>query len=159
MQSLKALLFAFLSLLLLPPAACDRHPAAFKYQNAPVEGWETGDTLHYRIDSLRHGGNYQLTLGLRVSAAIPYPFQSIWLAVRQQWHKPDTLLVDTIECKLTNSKGDVTGNGVSLYTYTQELRDMRLEEGASAEISVMHIMRREIIHGIADVGIRLDMKN
>jgi len=159
MPSHKALHFALSALLLLFPAACGKRPAAFCYQNTPAGGWEAGDTLHYHIDSLRHGGSYRLALGLRTSAATPYPFQSIWLAVRQQWHAPDTLFVDTIECKLTDSKGDVTGNGVSLYTYTQELRNLRLGDGASAEISVMHIMRREIIHGIVDVGIRLDKES
>lgn len=152
----KVLSVLLLSIIMLVSASCMRRPVAFEFQSTPIEGWETGDTLHYCIDSLHHGGNYRLQIGLRTSAATPYPFQSIWLVVRQHWHNPDTLVIDTMEFKLTNSKGDVAGSGISLYSYTQELGHLQLEEGSSAEVKIMHIMRREMIRGIVDVGIRLD---
>lgn len=152
----KLLPFLLLAFLLFLLAGCGKRPAAFEFRNTPVEGWEAGDTLHYHIDTLRRAGDYRLSLGLRTSAATPYPFQSIWLVVRQQWHNPDTLFVDTLECRLTNSKGDVTGDGVSLYAYSQEMRTLPLAEGTSADVKITHIMRREMIRGIVDVGIRLD---
>lgn len=146
-------------ILLFSLVACEHYPTAFEFQNTPIEGWEVGDTLHYRIDSLGKSNFYKLSLGVRTSAASPYPFQSIWLAVRQQWHNPDTLLTDTIECVLTNKQGDVMGKGISLYTYEQPLRTLSLKKGSSADISIVHIMRREIIRGIANVGIKIEPSN
>lgn len=144
-----------LSVLLLT-AACLRHPAAFEYQSTSDDGWEPGDTLRFHIDSLHHRGNYNLSLGLRTSASTPYPFQSIWLVVRQQWHNPDTLMTDTVECRMTNSKGDVTGKGVSVYAFTKNLKQLSLPQGTSADITINHIMRREVLPGVINVGIRLD---
>lgn len=135
---------------------CERRPAAFAYRSAPTDGWEQGDTLQFHVDSLARTGRYQLTLGLRTSVAKPCPFQSVWIVMRQHWHHPDTVMTDTVECRLTNAKGDVTGDGVTLYTTTCPVKQLWLDQGASADISVAHIMRREILTGVADVGIRLD---
>ena len=147
-----AILFAFCF------AGCRQRPAAYKYLPAPVEGWEQGDTLRYHIDSLNESGIYQLKLGLRVSASRPYPFQSIWLAIRQNWYNPDTTFTDTVECRLTDNKGDVSGRGVSLYTLTRPVKLMKLHKGTSADIGIIHIMRREMLPGVADIGIRLERK-
>lgn len=136
-------------------ASCSHRPIAFEYKSTPTDGWELGDTLKFHIDTLQHSGTYGLSLGLRTSASQPYPFQSIWVVVRQHWHNPEKLLIDTLECRLTNSKGDVIGNGVSLYSFTYPLKQMQLSQGTSADISIIHIMRREIINGIVDVGVRL----
>lgn len=137
-------------------AACREQPAAYEYRPTPVEGWEPGDTLKFSVDTLRKSGTYRLTLGVRTSASTPYPFRSVWLVVRQRWHNPDTLLVDTVECALTDEKGDITGSGVSLYQYRQPMSQMQLTEGSSAELSIIHIMRREMIPGITAVGIKLE---
>lgn len=143
-------------ILVLALTGCERRPAAFAFRSSPVDGWEQGDTLRFHIDSLRKAGDYQLTLGLRTSASTPCPFQCIWLVMRQQWHNPDTLINDTIECRLTDTKGDVLGDGVSLYTITCPVRQLQLHQGTSADISIHHIMRREMLTGVSDVGIRLD---
>lgn len=144
-------LFALLALV----AACRQQPVAFEYAPTPIEGWEPGDTLKFKIDTLRQTGTYTLDLGIRTSASTPYPFRSIWLVVRQHWHRPERVLTDTVECKLTDAKGDITGHGVSLYQYTQPLGEVQLQEGDYADFSIIHIMRREMLPGVAAVGIRL----
>lgn len=145
-----------IALMLLASAACSRHPVAYEYRSTPVEGWEPGDTLKFRVDTLQESGTYRLTLGVRTSASTPYPFRSVWIAVRQHWHNPDTLLIDTVECVLTDEKGDAIGHGVSLYQYRQPLPLIKLPEGSCAELSITHIMRRELISGISAIGIRLE---
>lgn len=144
------------ALMILASAACSRQPVAHEYRSTPVEGWEPGDTLKFRIDTLRESGIYRLTLGVRTSASKPYPFRSVWLVVRQHWHRPDTLLIDTVECVLTDEKGDIAGHGVSLYQYRQPLPRIKHSEGSRAELSITHIMRREMIPGISAVGFRFE---
>lgn len=141
-------------------ASCDRRTPVLAYCPTPVEGWEPGDTLKYHIDSLAAAGRYRLSLGVRTSATMPYPFKSLWLVVRRDWHRPDTTLtdtrVDTVEVRLTDQKGDVNGRGVSLYEYSLPLEEDNLSQGTTADIRIIHIMRREVLPGVTDVGIRLD---
>lgn len=151
MRNFLLLLLGCLSLI-----GCQRQLGAFAYRSTSVDGWEPGDTLHFHIDTLRQSGNYLLTLGIRTSASTPYPFQSIWLVVQQRWYNPDTLRTDTVECRLTDEKGDIAGHGVSLYQHTRPFLTQHLPAGASADFRIIHIMRREMLPGVAGVGIKLE---
>ncbi len=135
--------------------ACGRGDAAFEYLPTPVEGWEQSDTLRFHTDTVRRGGVYELTLGVRTSQSTPYPFQTLWLVVRQQWHSPDSLRTDTVECRLATANGDDTGHGVSISQHIFPIAEFQVPEGASADITVTHFMRRELLPGITDVGVRL----
>ncbi len=149
-------LFAFLALLAVCSfAACEHTPVCYSYCSTPVEGWEKGDTLHYHVDTIRHTGTYAMTIGIRSSASTPYPYQTLWLVVRQQWHNPETQRCDTVECTLANADGDLTGTGVSVYQYEMPFTQMTLSQGASADIRITHLMRTEMLPGITDVGIKL----
>ncbi len=138
-------------------ASCrEGRTAAFQYLPVPAGGWEVGDTLHFSVDTIRQGGDYRLTIGVRTSAARPYPFRSIWLLICQHRHNPEAFLRDTLECKLANERGDALGNGTSLYTSTVKWQTIHLPEGSSADITVNHIMRRDLLQGVTDVGIKLE---
>lgn len=142
--------------LLCALTACRERTVAFEFRPTPVEGWEPGDTLKFSVDSLPADGTYTLRLGLRTAAAPAYPFRSLWLVVRQHWHNPDTVQTDTVECRLTDRKGDISGNGVSLYQYDIPLKSLMLTAGDRAEIGINHIMRRDVLTGVSAVGIRLE---
>lgn len=149
-------LLLVLSAILL--AACGEQPVVHTYQSVPVNGWEPGDTLRFRVDTLAEGGAYEASIGIRTSASVPYPYRSVWLVVKQHWHNPELLTCDTLECMLTDEKGDVVGHGVSLYQFVESFGPMNLTAGASADVSIYHIMQREMLPGITDVGIKLIRK-
>lgn len=96
---------------------CEDKPLAFNYCPTPVEGWEPGDTLKFHVDTVKTAGTYRIDLGVRTSSSTPYPFQSLWLVVRQHWHNPNRELCDTVMFKLTNQRGDPNGHGVTIYQY------------------------------------------
>lgn len=135
--------------------ACKHTPVCYAYCSTPVEGWEKGDTLRYHVDTLRHDGLYAMSIGIRSSASTPYPYQTLWLVVRQRWHNPEREMCDTVECTLCSPDGDVTGTGVSVYQYEQPFSQMELTEGASADIRITHLMRTEMLPGISDVGVKI----
>lgn len=140
-------------------AACRHKPAAFEYCPTPVEGWEGSDTLHFRVDTIREGGTYSLSLGVRSSASLPYPFQRLYVVVRQHWHHPEALHYDTVACELVSPDGKMQGRGVSIYQYICPVGECELAEGQTGEVTVHHIMRREILPGITDVGIRIERES
>lgn len=63
---------------------------------------------------------------------------------------------DTFVCHLTDEEGDITGTGISIYQYLLPFKSLQLPQGAEADITINHIMRRRIIPGITDVGILLE---
>lgn len=63
---------------------------------------------------------------------------------------------DTFVCHFTNEEGDITGSGISIYQYSLPFKSLQLPQGAQADITINHLMRRRIIPGITDVGILLE---
>lgn len=139
-------------------AACGRKPVAYEYRATPPDGWEPGDTLRFRIDTVRHAGIYTLSIRLRTAASVRYPYQTLWLGVRQRWRNPDRVTLDTIACSLYAPDGNVTGHGVSLYQYEQDCGQLPLAVGDCGEISVFHLMSHPVLPGIREVGIRIGSK-
>ena len=129
--------FAFVLLLSLLLVACNRHHVAkFSYRSTPVDGWESADTLIFPIDSLPADGRYALSIEARFLSQARY--------------------ADTIYCSLTDHEGDVSGKGVSVYQYSFPVDTFQLHRGARGTITIHHIMRRNLLPGVSDVGIRLE---
>ena len=137
-------------------AACDRRIVYDTYRQTPVEGWEHQDTLSYHIDTIPATGNYRLHLGIRTSTAHHYPFRNLYLVVKEYWNAPDTCLVDTLLCHLTDEDGDLDGAGTGFRQYTFPVSKLTLTEHSTGTISVRHIMRRTELTGVSDIGIRLE---
>ena len=112
--------------------------------------------MRFRVDSLAASGNYCLNLGVRTSAMHSYPYRTLWLRVEQRWHNPETTQTDTIELSFVDSEGNFLGQGVSLYTFTQTAGQLHLQVGQSADITVNHLMRSEMLEGVEAVGICLE---
>lgn len=126
------------------------------YQATPVEGWEAQNVLNFTIDSVRWAGRYSVVLGLRTTNA--YPFQSLWLTVRQQWHNPDTTFVDTLKCTIVDEMGNQRGRGISVKQNKYKVCELPLMQGQEGILTVTHIMRRSILEGVSDVGISIEQK-
>ena len=62
---------------------------------------------------------------------------------------------DTITCSLFDADGSIKGKGVSLFQYNSHIKDLSIEKGDSIEVRVRHNMKREILHGITDIGVRV----
>ena len=67
----------------------------------------------------------------------------------------DTTYRDTINCQLVSPTGNVKGSGISNYQYRFNLTDIRLNEGDSLHIRIRHDMKREILPGITDIGVKI----
>ena len=133
--------------------ACDRQTAYNHFEHTSVNGWEKNDTLTFDVGALERGGNYREEVGLRINSL--YPFQGLCLVIEQQKLPMGIVRSDTLNCSLLDDKGNVKGKGVGYYQYSFHLTDLSLNEGDSLHISIHHNMKREILPGIADVGIKL----
>lgn len=131
--------------------SCNVSPSYHEYKPTSTEGWEQRDVIQFPIDSLLRGGEYSLSVGVRATAA--YPFQTLYLLVEQNFTSPVLTRRDTVKCVLTNKQGDLNGSGLRVMQYSFPVGKIALHKGQSGTITIRHIMRREILPGVSDVGI------
>ncbi len=134
-------------------ASCNRNTVFYRYDHTPVAGWEKNDTLTFDVSPVPRAGSYREEIGLRINGS--YPFTGLCLIVEQTIYPSGVSVSDTLNCRLIDADGTVRGRGVSYYQYSFHLTDMRLEQGDSLHVCVRHNMKREILPGISDIGLRV----
>lgn len=151
LKCLSAILSAAVAAAVL--VSCNDGKVYDKYVPTPVAGWEKNDTLTYNIPSVASAGLYQSWLGLRIADS--YPFTAITMVVEQHVLPADTVIIDTLDCRLTDDSGIYIGSGINSYQYSFHVADIRLRQGDSLYVRVRHNMKREILPGVSDVGMTL----
>lgn len=152
----KIICFSLLSVVLasvVTLSSCNGPTVYDSYQSTPVAGWEKNDTLSFCISPLDTTAVYDATLGLRTTGE--YPFTAITLIVEQHVYPSDRVLTDTVNCRLTDDRGNSVGKGISYHQYEFPIGRVELHSGDSIHVLVRHDMKREILPGISDVGITL----
>ena len=133
--------------------ACNRKTVYHHYKHTPIAGWEKNDTLTFDIGPLADDGHFREEVGLRINGM--YPFMSLCLVIDQTKYPGGLLRQDTLNCSLIDNLGNVKGKGISSYQYNFHLTDVSLAAGDSLRVCIRHNMKREILAGIADIGILL----
>ena len=133
--------------------SCDRRTVYFKYRHASVAGWEKNDTLTFDVPPLA-AGSYREDLGLRIDDS--YPFKGVCFVVKQTFLPSGYVHSDTVNCSLISNDGQKKGAGIGYSQYLFHINTLRVHEGDSLHICIRHNMKREIMPGIVDVGIRLE---
>ena len=139
--------------LVLVLTACDENTVYYRFEHLSLKGWEKNDTLNFQTEPVKQTGEYLEEVGLRISS--DYPFMGLQLVVEQEVLPTHEQHFDTLNCKLIDRQGNVMGQGISHYQYRFPLTTLSLAEGERLHIIVRHDMKREILPGISDVGIRL----
>lgn len=134
-------------------SSCDSKTVYNHYQHVSIAGWEKNDALSYEIAPMEHDGTFQETIGLRISN--DFPFTGLTLIVEQTVYPSLESQNDTLTCELIDKKGNATGRGATLYQYHFPIDAMTLHKGDSLSIRIRHDMKREILPGVADIGITL----
>ena len=134
-------------------SSCDRKTVYYHFEHTTVAGWEKNDVLEFNISPVT-AGTYREELGLRVDRN--YPFMGLCLVIKQTILPSGYVHSDTLNCSLIDENGNNKGPGLSYYQYNFHVNTLRLQDGDSLHITVKHNMKREIMPGISDVGIRLD---
>lgn len=140
-------------------ASCSDPRTYDRYESVSLQGWSRKDTLTFNIPR-QWEGKYQLDLCLR--AAQTYPYRNISMIIERkviyyrQRKKREKTYNDTINCEIINDKGILVGQkGISNTEIRQAITSFRLNRNDSMHVTIHHIMSRESLPGISDVGIRL----
>ena len=133
--------------------SCLRQTAYYHFEHTPLTGWEKNDALEYSVSPMADDCTLSEEVELRTN--ILYPFQGLTLVLEQEVLPRRYIRRDTINCSIADKEGKIKGEGTGIYTYGYQVADLQLARGDSLHIRLRHNMKREILPGIADVGIRL----
>ena len=133
--------------------ACNQQTVYNRYLHTSLNGWERNDTLRYIIPTIQKDGNYMEEIGVRINGN--YPFMKLCLIIEQTKINTHEKRTDTLLCDLINKRGHPLGSGISKYQNTFHLTTLQLNKGDSLRICVRHDMKREMLPGISEVGVRL----
>ena len=149
----KSIALVFMAAALLALAACNRRLVYDKYVSTPISGWEKNDTLSFGIPPVDSAACYMARLGLRITDA--YPFTALTLIVEQHIYPSDEVRTDTVNCQLTDRRGNAAGKGISYHQYLFPVSTLQLHSGDSIHVRVRHDMKREILPGVSDIGLAM----
>ena len=124
---------------------CKNKVVYHQYKSTPIAGWERNDTLSYSIPPLSKSGLYNICVGLRVNGA--YPFTKLTLVIEKTVLPYRRTYTDT-----------VLGKGISYYQYEFNASTLRLQKGDSLHLTIKHGMKREILPGVSDIGVKLSTR-
>lgn len=156
---MKRLVYFFMAMACLGfLAACNGSTAYDTYVHTPIAGWEKNDTLSFDVPPLAEAGHYQENLGLRITGA--YPFMGLTLIVEQTiYHNKHKMVAeskrDTVNCQLIDQNGTSKGQGISYIQYNFPINAYSMHEGDSIHIAIRHDMKREILPGVSDIGVKI----
>ncbi len=132
--------------------ACENKTVYNYFLPTSVNGWERNDTLFFNIPPIKDSGNYKEEICIRTNR--DYPFLSMTLIIEQTNSNKEQQR-DTLLCNLIDKKGHPTGNGISRFQNTFRLKTTTINKGDSLRIAIRHDMKREMLPGITDIGVKL----
>ena len=146
-------LLGFIIAVALALSSCNRQTIYSHYEPVDIDGWERSDTLWFYAGGLTEGC-YNEQVGLRINGN--YPFKDLSLVVEQRLLSTQTIIkCDTLNLAITDDDGFFQGEGLSLLQYETSLGTISLPTSDTLQVAIIHNMKREVMPGIADVGITL----
>ena len=123
------------------------------FGNRYRENKESHEKEEVRNIAIKASTQYKEEIGLRINDN--FPFQNLFLVVEQDIRPLHQHRIDTLNCKLIDKYGTIKGRGLSYYQYNFHLTTLQLNAGDTLDVHIRHHMKREILPGIANIGIKL----
>lgn len=143
--------------LLLLASACDSSVVFEEHQPIPAEGW------HYKnlvvFEALVNDTTNLHNLYIDVRNTTDYGFNNFFVFLDIEF--PDgNILRDTIECALADRTGKWTGRGFGKIRSNRFLfrTDVWFPLEGTYVFRIEQAMRREVLEGISDIGLRIEKK-
>ena len=153
---MKQILFYILGIFLMAGiVSCDRKKVFEAYKTLDEKGWNKDSVVVFNValsDTLR---NHNLYVNIRNKGTYPYSNLLLFLSIGS----PDgKLLTDTVEFSLAEPTGRWKGSGIGDLHDNQILYKSSVYFPHKGEYT-FHIkqgMRDNVLHGIRDVGLRIE---
>ncbi|MDE6396597.1 MAG: gliding motility lipoprotein GldH [Muribaculaceae bacterium] len=124
-----------------------------KFVDVPSEGWAFGENFIYpgNVDSTMVGVPDSTRIIVAVRHTNDYEYANLWLALT--YRSQDSVIVDTVNMKLSDDFGKWYGHGTGLTVMCYDTITLRTPRSVSGDVRVRHIMRVDTLRGIEQVGV------
>lgn len=124
-----------------------------EHQHVCKDGWSRNDTLLFELHATKDNGQYAVSTEIRTYTTFPY--KELWMVREMSLQAPIKLHKDTI-CVKTNGSGlSADGKGVTICSFAHTDSTLTLHKGQSGCIKLYHIMSRETLPHMLDVGLKI----
>ena len=145
-----SMVVVMLSLLLM---ACDGNKAYYHFEHIDNEGWCQNDTITFAIPP-QTAGTYHATLCMRATHAFPY--STITVRTETSFSPSGKCSSQRLRCHIYNDMGKMNGKrGITSTELRFPLHDITLQDSDSVTIKIHHLMSREALPGITDLGMEI----
>lgn len=147
--------FLFLMAVLFVISACGQPGLFDQYKAIPAKGWHKDSLLVFDVPVADTLQKHNLYIGIRND--ISYKYSNLWLFI--EIIQPDnTSYTDTFEIILADPAGKWLGKGFGgMKTYEMIYkRNVFFPVSGTYHINIRHGMRSNLLHGITDLGLRVD---
>lgn len=150
--------FLFLAGILAIMGACDSNLVFEQYQPITNRNWNKDSVLVFNIPITDTTSNHNLYISIRND--VDYPYSNLWLFINIEQPNGESLN-DKFEITLADPSGKWLGEGFGgLKTREVIFRsNVFFPVSGDYKISIEQGMRDDVLHGISDVGIRIDKTN
>lgn len=144
----------FIPLIALLCAGCSDGTVLHSYKPLPRDGWDRRDTVCFSLPKVESDCEGLLTVGLRTAAHVG--LRDIVLAVECRDEATGTGHCDTLRYPLADAEGFPAVGGVNYHQYETQQLPFRLKKGSEGTVRIHHLMAREVLSGIKEVGVKVE---
>lgn len=156
----RSLLPLSLAAVLLGAASCRPDPATLVHEYRRVKGdagWNVRDTIIIPVPPVSRAGDYALSVGMRVDNR--FSWEGVWVEAELQADTPRVHYTDTLFVRFYDEKARPVADGVNLLQVEVRAgKPVGLSQGQRGRLRLRHLMRRETLPHITDVGACLRME-
>lgn len=129
-------------------SSCSSDTVYFSYQTVDDERWDKADNVSFEIVPSRQSGKCNGFVVLRMNDKYPYKNLSVNVETAMKG----------MPCRHRRVDFDVTRNyqGIRHNDYIMPLDTFTLSEGDTLRIRIAHDMKRHVLRGITNVGVKIE---
>lgn len=141
--------------LLIILAACDNNRVFDEYKPIPKSGWNKDSVVVFSVPVTDTVQNHNMFINVRND--VNYPYSNLWLFI-DIIEPGGKALKDTFELSLADPTGKWLGEGMGGVKTRQVIyrRDVYFPVSGTYKIELQQGMRKDILKGIRDIGIRIE---
>ena len=117
------------------------------------DGWKISDTLVYDLPPAPESGLYTISVEMRTGQKFLY--RGVYVAMERNMQSPCYQHCDTVCFLMARDSIHMDSRGSTIQTFQHPVLNITLRKGQSGQIRLHHLMSREVLPDIREVGVRV----
>lgn len=118
-----------------------------------MDGWSRNDTIAFELPPANFEGRHAVDTEIR--SAHQFPYRRVYLIRELSLQSPIKIHKDTICIETGSGEPLAKGKGVTMKAYSHSDTTLVLRKGQKGNMKLYHIMSREVLPHITDIGIKV----